>query len=171
MNKIIKAVFCFGLFFLMSTELAMAVLPPVGIDKVVDQKIETVPIVVTPTKSYIMPIKDIDIDIMPLATKTPTPIVVTQVVTATPEPIKPTVTVAQTKPTETQETTVTPEPVETVVVEPTIEEVEKTEVIAEKSSSNNLFWGVVVGVLVLILAVQIWSTKKNEKKQSKKENQ
>ena len=150
----------------------MAVSSPVGIDKVIDQKIETVPIVVSPTKSQIKIEKVIDLDnIKPLNTKTPTPIVVTQGVTATPEPIKPTGTVTQTKPTETEKTTVEPEQVETVTVEPTIDEIDKTTEIEEKASSDKLFWIIIIGLLALILAVQVWSTKNNEKKQTKTENE
>jgi len=162
MKNIIKIVACFVLLFILSVGKVRALVPIYNpVQKTVIEKIETVPIVVTPTKFLIKPIKDINIDIMPLATKTPTPIIVTQVVTATPNP---TVSVTETKPTETEKTTVTPNPVETVTAEPTIEEVEMTEEVEEKTDSNNWFWGVIIGLLVLILIVQIWSTRKNEKK-------
>lgn len=81
MKKIIRAVLCFGLLFIFSNRSVEALTLPGDIIK---DNFEAVPIVVTPTKILIKPIRDIDMEIMPLATKTPTPIIVTQVVTATP---------------------------------------------------------------------------------------
>jgi len=49
--------------------------------------------------------------------------------------------------------------------------VEKTEEKAEKTDSNMWFWVVIAGLMLLILIIQIWSTKKNEENQSKKENE
>lgn len=166
MKNIIRTVICFGLLFVLSAGEVKA------LDPMYDVRygdIEKMPIA-TPKKTLIMPIKDIVIDIMPISTKIPTPTVAT--VTVIPSP---TMTIIESKPTETDKATITPKPIETVTVEPTIQEVKKTEERTEKTTGevnpNNWFWGVIIVLLVLILAIQVWSTKKNEENQSKKEKE
>lgn len=171
MKKIIKAVLCLGLLFTVSKESVMAALP-IGVDKVINEKIETVPIIVTPTKIPIKIEKVIDIgDLKPLATKTPTTTATTPAVTTTTGPEKPTETPVATETVETENTTKISNTQETVSPQPTIEKIDKTKEDVEKTSSDKLFWGIIIGLLVLILAVQVWSTKNNEEKQTKTDNE
>lgn len=163
MKNITRAVLCFGLFFCLIVGKVKA-LSPVYDVQVDDIKIMPV-VTVAPTTNPYKPIKDIEMEIMPLATKTPTPIIVTQVVTATPQP---TVSTTEVKPTETE--TITQEPSVAETEETLGEGVEKTEEKEEKTDSNNWFWGAIIGLLALILVAQVWSTKKNEENRSKKEN-
>jgi len=150
MKKIIEAVLCFGLFFIFGDGKVNALVPMPEIRKDIDINIVSTA-TPTPTSILIKPIKDIDINIKPLATKTPTPIVVTQVVTATPSPM---VSTTETKPTESEEIK------DTEVEQETIEDETKVESEkAKETNLNNWFWAVIVGLLALILAVQIWSTR------------
>ncbi len=160
MKNIIKAVLCFGLLFFLSSGKVWALDPVYDIR--IDKEIKIMP-TNTPTPIMIKPIKDIDIDIMPLATKTPTPVIVTQIITATPQPTAP---VSETKPTET--VTENQEPTVVENGETIGEEIEKMEEIEEKRDSNNWFWGVIIGLLALILVAQLWSTR--DKKGKDKED-
>jgi len=171
MKKITKTVLCFIVFCFLSTGKVSAVLNPGIVKDTIDQKIETVPIVVvSPIKTPIKVEKVIDIDkIMPLATKTPTPIVVTQVVTATPAPATPTTEVKPTKAEKiTPEATITADE-ETLGDDDTKAEEKTTEEGGVKINSDKWFWIIIVGLLALILIVQVWSTKRNEENKSKKE--
>lgn len=172
MKRIIKAVLCLGLFFILPKRFVMAVLSPVGIDKEINQKIETVPIVVSPTTTQIKIEKTIDIgELKPLVTKIPTTTTTTPVLTPTIEPAKPTETPTVTKTIEEENTKTPSNPQETVVPIPTIEEIGKTKEEVEKTNSDKLFWGIIIGLLGLILMVQVWSTKNNEEKQTKTDNE
>jgi len=162
MKKIIRTVLCFVIFLILSNEKVKALVPMPEIKKDINTNVFST---VTPTTAILVkPIKDFDIDIKPLSTNTPTPVITIPVVTTTPNQ---TVTEAQTKPTETEKITVAPDTTVTVVAEPTIEEIKITE---EKTDLNNWFWIIIIGLLALILLVQIWSTRKNEQEQNNKEN-
>jgi len=165
MKKITRVVLCFGLlFFLSKGKIAEAWTFP-GFDlKEPIEKIETPSLIVTttPTSILIKPIKDIEMEVFPLATKTPTPIIVTQVVTATPEP---TVSITEVKPTITEMTT--QEPTVAGTEETLGEEVEMTE---DKTDSNNWFWVVIIGLLALILVAQVWSTRQNKSDKDKQDD-
>lgn len=161
MKNIIKAVFCFGLLFFLSSGRVRALDPVYDIR--VDKEIMIMP-TNTPTPITIKPIKDIDIDIMPLATKTPTPVVVTQIITATPEPL---VSITENKPKETEieETNMEPTSIveEETTDEKTVEETEVPQEDVDKAKSDKLFWGITIGLMVVILGIQIWSTQKRDK--------
>lgn len=155
MKKIIKAVLCLGVLFCLSVGKVKALTPVYEIQ--LDKDIKIMPTnTPTPTSILIKPIKDIEIDIMPLATKTPTPVVVTQVVTATPNP---TVSVTEVKPTETEEEIVDTDVDETEEALGDKNETAMETEEAKDTNLNNWFWVVIVGLLALILAVQIWSTR------------
>lgn len=156
MKNIIRAVLCFVLFFGLNVEKVKALDPIYDIR--VDKEFKIMPTnIPVPTSILIKPIKEIEMDIMPLTTKTPTSIVVTQIVTTTPNP---TVTETDNKPTETDKITAAPDTKETVTLEPTIEETKTTE--EDNKDSSKWFWVIVVGFLILILIVQIWSTRENK---------
>lgn len=161
MKDTIKAVLCFGLLFFLSSGKVRALDPVYDIR--FDKEIKIIPTnTPTPTNIIIKPIKDIDIDIMPLATKTPTPVVVTQVVTATPEPSG---TITESKPTVAKEVTPEPDLIEDEET-PDDEVEEETEIPQEnvdKAKSDKLFWGITIGLMVVILGIQIWSTQKRDK--------
>lgn len=157
MKNIIKIGSCFVLLFVICNKKVNALIPEYEIRKDIDIKIVST-VTPTPTSILIKPIKDIEIDIMPLATKTPTPIIVTQVVTATPNP---TVSVSPTPQATSTET-------EKVTIEPTVSTTEeiKDETGRPKveSDSSTLFWAATIGLLVLIVIMQIWSSRNKEDK-------
>lgn len=160
MKNTIKVILCFGLFFWLTCEKINAIEPLYKVE--LDKEIKIVP-TATPTSILIKPIKDIDLDIKPLATKTPTPIVVTQIITATPGP---TATITENKTTETEK--ISPEP-KTEEAEEVTKIVEKETEEMKKENSDKWFWIIIAGLLGLILIVQVWSTKKNEERQIKKD--
>ena len=159
MKNIVRTVLCFGLFFILSIGKTRAIEPLYQVQ--IDKEIKIIPTAV-PTIAVIKPIKEIELDIKPLATKTPTPVVVTQIITATPNP---TATTTEDKIAETEK----------ISIEPKTEEIkEETKVVetedegVKNKNSDKLFWIIIVGLLVLILAIQVWSTKKDEERQIKK---
>ena len=159
MKNIVRTVLCFGLFFILSIGKIRAIEPLYQVQ--IDKEIKIIPTAV-PTIAVIKPIKEIELDIKPLATKTPTPVVVTQIITATPNP---TATTTENKITETEK----------ISIEPKTEEIkEETKVVetedegVKNKNSDKLFWIIIIGLLVLILAIQIWSTKREEESQMKK---
>lgn len=159
MKNIVRTVLCFGLFFILSIGKIRAIEPLYQVQ--IDKEIKIIP-TATPTIAVIKPIKEIELDIKPLATKTPTPVVVTQIITATPNP---TATTTEGKTTETEKISIEPKTEEikeeTKVVEKEVEEI-------KSKNSDKLFWVIIVGLLVLILAIQVWSTKRDEERQIKK---
>lgn len=161
MKNMVKTILCFGLLFIFSPGKIKALEPMYKVE--LDKEIKIIP-TATPTIAVIKPIKEIELDIKPLATKTPTPIVVTQIITATPNP---TATTTENKITETEK----------ISIEPKTEEIkEETKVVetedegVKNKNSDKLFWIIIIGLLALILAIQIWSTRKSEEYRNKKEN-
>lgn len=160
MKNMIKTILCFGLLFIFSPGKIKALEPMYKVE--LDKEIKIIP-TATPTIAVIKPIKEIELDIKPLATKTPTPVVVTQIITATPSPM---VTSTESKITETEK----------ISVEIKTEEIEETEVDGKEGeeinnkNSDKWFWVVIVGLLALILIIQVWSTRKSEEGRNKKEN-
>ena len=79
--------------------------------------------------------------------------------------IIPTATTTEVKTTETEKISIEPKTEEikeeTKVVEKEVEEI-------KSKNSDKLFWVIIVGLLVLILAIQVWSTKRDEERQIKK---
>jgi hypothetical protein len=141
--RYIKAVVCFGLFCFLSITQVKA------FDWIPREVIKIMP-TATPTPMIeIRPVRDIEMEIMPLSTATPPPIsvVVTQIVTATPNPTAS----GMISPTIAQEMDVDPTAIPTELEEKPEE---------NKIDLKTWFMNITLGLLVLIILIQIWPKKK-----------
>lgn len=178
MKNIIKAVLCLVFLFGLSVGKVNAwtasdLLRDARVQEEIDSDVILQEQIRPPIKDNIVPL----ITIAPTSTMTPTPIVVTQIITATPNP---TVAVTQTEPTkaenDTSDTNVekeTEETGETLGEETTTEtddQEKEDEEDTKETNSNNWFWGVIIGLLALILVAQLWSTKEKKAKKDEQDD-
>lgn len=151
--KYIKAVMCFGLlcFFGVTRVNAFEWLPRVEEIKIMPTATPTP----TPIDFQFKPIDKIEIEVMPLSTATPTPkeVVVTQVVTATPEPSKE----VEISPTIDQNPSVEPSQEPTTMVEVVKKATEEAE---NSKDLSKWFLQITIALLLLIIVILILPKKK-----------
>ncbi len=152
--KYIRAVLCFSLFFIFGVVEVKAWELPIKIPTINPDFFDIIIPTATPTPIK-FEFKPVEMEVMPLTTATPTPkeVVVTQVVTATPEPSKE----VEISPTIDQNPSVEPSQEPTTMVEVVKKATEEAE---NSKDLSKWFLQITIALLLLIIVILILPKKK-----------